>query len=531
MRSITMFRLQELVRLHRMDTGCHEAARLLGMSPNTERHYRAALARKGLLVGAVDELPSEEQLRAAVRAYFGKEKAKPQNISSIAAWLGQIETWLGNGAQPTAIYDRLKRECPDFTGSISAVKRACLSQRKARGVQAEDVSIPVQTEPGAVAQVDFGYVGKLFDSSQQVLRKAYVFVMVLGHSRHQYCEIVFDQKVETWLRVHANAFEWFGGVPETIVPDNLKSAVVKCAFSAGDEVSLNRSYRELARHFGFKIDPAPPHAPKKKGKVESGVKYVKNNFFKSYGQDVAAEELQTLLERWVKTTAGQRIHGTMAKRPLDVFESHERAALKPLPMVRFEPVVWKKVKVHEDTHVLFNKALYSVPWRSVGCDAMLRATPSVVQIFIDDIRVATHARGKPGQHVTLEEHLPERRRELRERSRQYWEKRADAVGSAAGAYVREFFDSDDVLSQLRQVQAIVGYLEQFPKHRAEAACRRASFYASYQYRALKNILVRGLDQEPLPEAANATAVHTRFRFSRNIQELLDFHREEHNEPN
>ncbi len=99
------------------------------------------------------------------------------------------------------------------------------------------------------------------------MRQAYVFVMVLGHSRHMVARLVFDQKVATWLQLHVEAFEELGGVPEVVVPDNLKTAVVRAAFGVGGATALNRSYRELARHYGFKVDPAPIYQPKKKGKV------------------------------------------------------------------------------------------------------------------------------------------------------------------------------------------------------------------------------------------------------------------------
>ena len=496
---VSMFQLQELVRLHRMGVTCHEVARLLGMSPNTERPYREALDKAGLLEGPVDVLPDEAALMDALRKHRGSGKA-PEQPSSVAPWLDRIESWLDDGAQPTAIHERLKREHDDYTGSLSAVKRACLRIRRLRGVRAEDVAIPVQTQPGEVAQVDFGYVGKLLDPRTMTMRKAWVFVMVLGHSRHMYCELSFDQKVETWLALHVRAFQWFGGVPAVLVPDNLKAAVIRAAFTADDTAAINRSYRELARHFGFRIDPAPPYEPKKKGKVESAVKYVKRSFFSVYSGQLDAEELRVRLQEWVLQTAGQRVHGTTFKRPLEVFEAVERAALQALPAVPFTPVVWKEVKVHTDTHVLFDRALYSVPWRWVGAKGWVRATGKSVQIYMDEVRVATHRRGHPGDRVTLEEHLPEGRRELRHRSREYWLQRADRVGPETGAFIREVFDADDVLDQLRKVQAIVTHLEAFPEHRAEGAAKRARFYANYEYRAIKRILIDGLDRRPLPVA-------------------------------
>ena len=137
------------------------------------------------------------------------------------------------------------------------------------------------------------------------------------------------------LSIRNEAFEELGGVPEVVVPDNLKSAVVRAAFGVGGATALNRSYRELAKHFGFKVDPAPPYQPKKKGKVESAVKYVKRNFFPGQTErDI--EVLAPRLARWVREIAGTREHGTTGKRPLEVFEHEERAVLKPLPAKRFE---------------------------------------------------------------------------------------------------------------------------------------------------------------------------------------------------
>lgn len=143
------------------------------------------------------------------------------------------------------------------------------------------------------------------------------------------------------------------------VPDNLKAAVIRAAFGIDDVTSeLHRSYRELARHCGFIIDPTPPRSPKKKGKVEAGVKYVKNNALK--GRD--GEELDATnryLVTWVREVAGKRVHGTTGRRPLEVFEAEERRALMPLPVTPYEPVIWKQATVHRDSHVVFAKRVHS----------------------------------------------------------------------------------------------------------------------------------------------------------------------------
>jgi transposase len=491
-----MHRLQELVRLYRMGVGCHERARLLRMGPNTERFYRGTILSAGLLAGDAGAVPDLETLKQVVLEH-APPKTPQQQESACDPWCTRIEGLVDEGLTPKVIYDRLRLEDPSFTASRSSVKRMCRRILRERGPRPSDVAIPVETKPGEVAQVDFGYAGRLYDPDGGMLRRAWVFVMVLGHSRHMFARVVFDQTVETWVRLHVEAFEELGGVPETIVPDNLKAAVIHAAFGFDEETALNRSYRELARHYGFKIDPTPPHAPKKKGKVEAGVKYVKRSFFAGReGSDV--HDVQRALDRWVREIAGQRIHGTTGSKPLEVFELEEKEALGPLPPRRFEPVLWKQATVHPDCLVVFGRRQYSVPWRHVGRKVWIRATPSSITVYADDVRVATHERHGPGSRSVMDDHLPAQRAALRHRSRSYWEARADGLGEDVGRFIREVFDSDDVLSQLRAVQAIVTHLETFPVERAQAAARRASYYGSYSYGAVKRILKHALDLEPLP---------------------------------
>jgi transposase len=526
-----MHRLQELVRLHRMGTGAREVARLLVMSPNTERVYRRALGLAGLLDGPVDALPELAVLREAVTSVM-PPKELPQHESSVAAWTERVVAMLDEGATPRAIYDRLRLEHEDFAGSEWAIKRLCKRLRDAKGVDPNDVAIPVDTDPGEVAQVDFGSVGKLWDPETGTMRHAYVFVMVLGFSRHMVARIVFDQKVDTWLRLHVEAFEELAAVPRVLVPDNLKSAVIRAAFGVSTQPVLNRSYREFARHYGFKIDPTPPYAPEKKGKVESSVKYVKQSFFGARKSEKNVSLLRPELARWVREIAGMRVHGTTRKRPLEVFEQVERATMLSLPSTPWTPVLWRTPTLRPDCQVIVEQARYSAPWRLIGKELVARVTESSVELYFEDVRVATHERQPPGGKSIREEHLPPERSEYRKRSRDYWEERAAELGDDVLVYVREVFDSDDVLHQLHPVQAIVKHLSTFPVERARAACRRARYYGCYGYGAIKNILRKGLDLEPLPAAIVPSSDPTeRPRFARNLQELLDFTAEEHDASN
>jgi hypothetical protein len=175
--------------------------------------------------------------------------------------------------------------------------------------------------------------------------------------------------------------------------------------------------------------------------------------------------------------------------------------------------------------------MYSAPWRLVGKQLWVRATKASVQIFCDDVRVAVHPRVAPGRRSTDANHLPAERGEYRHRSRGYWEARADAIGVEVGVYIREVFDSDDVLDQLRAVQAMVSHLAKHTPERARNACIRARFYGAYHYGELKSILRKGLDMQPLPSISSGTAVLADPRFVRSVRELLDHDMESEHEPN
>jgi hypothetical protein len=251
------------------------------------------------------------------------------------------------------------------------------------------------------------------------------------------------------------------------------------------------------------------------------VKYVRNNFFATC-EECDVKLVRRELERWVMEVAGRRIHGTTGKPPLELFEL-ERAALRPLPTVYYERVIWKKAKLHRDSHVQIDGAFYSAPWRLIGRDLWARCTRTSVALHLDDDELLyRHRRIRRGQRSTIEAHLPEIRAELRERGRDHWESLAAAIGSETLSLVRQVFDSDDVLLQLRRVQSILRLLGSVPEHRAEAASRRALHYGNLEYRAIKRILNGALDLVPLDAEDSRDWLPTA-RFSRSAAELASRH--------
>jgi len=347
-----MNHLHDLINRLRAGDSERRIAQDLKVSRPTVHKYKLWAEDQGYLDPA-QPLPDLASLLAAL----GAVARPPQMSSSLAPYQDFVEQLLAQGVELTAIWQRL-RDTYGYRGSYSAVRR--LGQRL-RPDQPE-AFVRVQTAPGDELQVDFGAAGQLFDPVSGRLRSAYVFVATLSYSRHQYAELVFDQKVPTWLALHRRALASFGGVPKRVVPDNLKAAVLKALVH--DPV-LGEAYRRLALHYGFLISPTVAHTPRHKGKVESGVHYVKRNFLA--GQEfVDLTVANQRLAVWVRELAGTRIHGTTRQAPWRLFSDYEQALLQPLPATPFTLLQIKPVKVHPDCHVTLDGSYYSAPYRYIG---------------------------------------------------------------------------------------------------------------------------------------------------------------------
>ena len=403
-----------------------------------------------------------------------------------------------------AMLQRL-RENHGYTGSYSSVRR--FVQRICP--KEPEAVCRIETAPGEEAQVDFGSAGLQWDPQQGKPRQAWVFVMTLSWSRHQYAEFVFDQRIPTWFQCHERAFAWFNGVPKRVVIDNLKAGVLQADIH--DPV-LGEPYRRLAQHYGFCIAPNRPRTPQHKGKVESGIHYVKRNFLA--GQTFAdLEAMNERVKQWVQKTAGQRIHGTTKEAPLGRFHSVEEGVLQPLPNAPFELLSTYRVKVHRDCHVIVDQRYYSVPNRWMG-KKMDVYVGKLVEIYAGAELVTTHPVVKEkGGRSTRIEHYPESKRAWLENPPERCRERAEAIGESCGRIV-DVLLSDRVQDRLRSVQSLLRFREKTGKERVENACRRALHYGDPTYRRVKSILQAGLDKQPLETEDPKVVSLASYRFAR-----------------
>ena len=269
-------------------------------------------------------------VRKIVNRYVksGTESPAPYERSSASDfWHEKIIELLEKNLSYIRIFEELRNQ--GYKSSYSALTRY-IKKYKIK----DNSCIRFHTVAGEEAQVDFGDIGLQYNPEGRRV-KAYVFNMRLSYSRLDYYEVVFDQTCQTWVQCHINAFNYFGGSPKVIKLDNLKAGVVDSNFY---EPVYQKEYKQLADHYGILLSPCRVYQPQEKGKVESGIKYVKNNFFAGRKFN-RYEELTYGLTSWLNK-ANCRIHGTTKKIPKELFEKEESNSLIPLPLESFDSSSW-----------------------------------------------------------------------------------------------------------------------------------------------------------------------------------------------
>jgi transposase len=504
-RELRMDKIQIIVNDLLAGTSIKKISRTRKISKNTVKKYRRVLAK--ILTKDTAGRPSVPEIIGDLQKMRDNER-----YSENFEWLNNnkktVEKLSSGCDNYIRLYEVLQEE--GFTGSYSSLLRFVNKNR----AYSDKPIFRIETKAGEYAQVDFGYLDKIYDPESGRKVKAYIFVMVLCFSRDAYYEIVKSQDIETWCNCHIHAFEFFGGVPKIIIPDNLKSAVIKASFL--DPV-LNRSYAALAEHYNFQIDPCVPYTPEHKGKVESGVKYVKRNFYLLRNfRDFS--DANTQLSEWNINKARKRIHGTTRRRPEELFELFEKQELTVLPHDRFEIPVWKDLKVSPDSHIQFDKAHYSVPSEHIGKRVLARKISSQVAIFIDNRLISVHTPVKTGKRSTKLEHYPGDENSYMHMTTEYCLEEARTTGEHTFKLVDTLINGTP-LRNLRGAQHIIRLKTKYSPERLESACKRSLHFNNYTYKSVKNILEAGFDKMTENALLPATGILCS-EYARDIKELL-----------
>jgi transposase len=503
-REVTMNEIVEMIYRWHQGAGFKSIRRSLGFDRKTVRKYVELAQAAGVSRGSPFPAESEmiAKLKKATSSCLLRETPAQDILSPYREWMKEL---LKTEHMTAKQVWRLLREKADISVSYPTVKRYLRAQFDFGVVSA---SVRLEVEPGSQAQVDFGYAGMMMDPLTGRERRTWAFIMTLSYSRYRFVRFVFRQDVPSWIDCHRRAFDFFGGVPRSVVLDNLKPGVVKADIY--DPV-LNRAYAELERHYGFVADPAKVGCAKMKGKVERGVPVVRGHLLAGRTfRDIDEGNERAL--RWCKEEIGMEIHGTTKRKPYEVFRTEEVSHLRPLPEEPFQCPQWKDCTVHPDHHVVFDKSYYSVPTRFIGRTVWVRGDHRLVRVFLDAELIKTHPRAqRPGTWVTdFSDYPPEKLAYLMP-TPTYCRSRAAQIGPQTEILVRKIL-SESAMRNLRKAQAILRLAEKYGKERMEAASQRALYFGNLHYRAIKSILDRGLGEvpEPTPPGSSLSLLGLRF---------------------
>ena len=496
-RSFDVIDVTEILQHWHAGRSLNEMSGSLGVDRKTIRKYVAPAVAAGIVPGGAAK--SEAEWQDLVRGWFPElADARLRQVTwpAIAGHHDYILAQLKARVRMSTIWQRLRDE-QGLAASVASFRRYVAANVPEEARRAEvRVWNPRQAEAGEQAQIDYGQLGRWLDPVTGKFRTVWAFVMVLACSRHMFVRPVLKMDQRAWTECHVAAFGFFAGVPARLVPDNLKTGVDKPDLY---DPKINRSYAELAGHYGCLIDPARALKPRDKARVERPMPYVRDSFWRGR-EFTSLPQMQGEAVRWSLEVAGRR-----ACRPLDgaapaaVFEAVERDALRPLPGEPFVLATWASAKIGPDIHAQVEKVLYSVPWQHIGKTADVRVTATMVQFFIGGKLVKTHPRKIRGKQTDYADYPPEKIA-FHMRTPAWCRRQAAATGPACEQIIGELL-AENALYRLRSAQGIIALADKHDPGRLEAACGKAIAAGDPSYRTVKGILAAGTERDQPPAAA------------------------------
>lgn len=374
----------------------------------------------------------------------------------------------------------------------------------------------IDRKPGEIMEVDWaGQTAEIIDTDTGEPIAAYVFVSALPYSGYAYVEAFLSQNQEAWTAAHVNAYRFFGGVTRILVPDNLKTGVIK---NTRSETVLNKTYQEMAEHYGTAIIPARVRAPKDKATVEGSVGIISTWIL------AAIRNQRFLSLRELNTVIKEKLHDFNHK-PFQKKEgsraalfAEERSFLLPLPPSAFELATWKIATVQFNYHISVDGQNYSVPFEYIKQKADVRLTRNMVEVFFEGNRVCSHVRllGRTGQYSTLEAHMPESHQQYVKWDGERFRKWAAKIGVSTAAVVETMLTAHKVEQQgYKACMALLKLADTYTPKRLEAACTKALSYTPRpNYKSVQTILKSGQDRTSDSDAAGSPSEASEFGFTR-----------------
>ena len=395
---ISIMDIWEVVRRWHNRQSIRSVAHSLGYDRKTVRGFVRLAQARGLSLDS--PLPPKEEVLVLI-GHADAPLGRPQKAQALLEpHLEEIMALVNQNEMPLELKSAFEViiEHYGLQGRVSYSSFKRFARRHRLRLNPDSSTCRREVPAGSEVQIDYARIGTWFDPSCGRKRTVHVFIGTLKHSRHKYAELTFSQDQTSFVSSHVRMFEFFGGVPERIVLDNLKAGVIRPDLY---DPSFNRAYHEMAEHYGCFLDPCRVAHPKDKGTVERDVRTVRQAVRKLFVLHPTATltELNALLKLWACEQYGRRKHGTTGEQPYEVFCQRELPALKPLPQEPFAVATWKQATVHPDHYIQFKSKAYSVPHAYVGRKVWVRGTELLVQIFFQEQLIKQHVVQRGYRHT------------------------------------------------------------------------------------------------------------------------------------
>ena len=476
-------KIREVIRLH-FEAGLSNraAARACQVSNSTVGEYLERAKKAGLSWPLPEGLSDEELYR---RLYPEESLSRRETERPMPNWEEVHRELSKRGVTLTLLWQEYREKHPDGYGFTQ------FRVYYQRWNKAHTNTMRLPHKAGEEMQVDYaGMMVAITNPETGEISRAVVFVATLPASSYTYAEIQPSQELQYWLGGHVRAFSFFGGIPQTICPDNLKSGVKT---PNRYEPELNPSYQELAEYYHVAVLPARVRKPRDKAHVENGVQNVerwvlaplRNRTFFSVGE--ANRAITPLLQ-----ALNQKEMQHLGKSRKELFEELDQPALRPLPVHPYEYAAWKTAKVNIDYHVAFEGHYYSVPYTLVRREVRIRATERLIAVFHKGQQVAVHPRSQvQGRFTTRSEHMPANHQFVSGMGADWLLKEAENIGPHTSAYFSAMLKSRPYPQHAyRSCLGILDLARRYTRPQIETACQDLLTAKLLSYRDLKSELER-----------------------------------------
>lgn len=490
-----MRKIKEVLRLH------HEAGlsrRRVSQALNISYGSAVNYINRAQQAGLTWPLPEDMDERTLGRLLFPSQPATGQRRFAEPDFLSVHQELKHKGVTKQLLWQEYRQQHPEDGYSY-----AQFCHRYLQWLGCQQRSMRQIHRAGEKLFVDYcGPTMPVINADTGEVRTAQIFVAVLGASNYTFACASWSQGQADWLNAHAQAFEFFGGVPEMIVPDNLKSAVRK---THRYEPDINPSYQQLAAHYQTAIVPARPYKPKDKAKAEVAVQIVER-WIMARLRHQTFFTLATLNQaiRFLLDDLNQRPFKKLPGTRQSQFEQLDKPVLRPLPPQPYQYTEIKQVRVHIDYHIEYDRHYYSVPHQLVKQAVEVQASDCTVAIYSQGQRIASHPRSyRQGAHSTCAEHMPSAHRAMSEWSPERFLRWANDIGTETRAVVQHLLQEKRHREQsYRRILALLSNAKKYGRERLNAACGRALLINSPTRSSVESILKHGLDQQPVEAPHN-----------------------------